>query len=263
MTTPDKIELRVHGRAVRPVLIYLPGLHGDWTLVGGFRRALADRVRFVDMTYPRTLTWSLDDYAAAIEQALSGQGIDHGWLLGESFGSQVLWALASRNHFRADGLILAGGFGRYPVPFAVRCSLRFAGRRSYSVLSRLLPLYERLSRWRYGRSPAALAEVREFVARRTELDAQAARHRLELIAANQPAAAIRQCQVPVHALTGLFDPVVPWWPVQRWLRANCPNLREYKLIWRADHTVLATAPKAAATHILRWMGAMAPIEAQS
>lgn len=39
------IELRIHWPESAPTLIYLPGLHGDWTLVGGFRQALAGRVQ--------------------------------------------------------------------------------------------------------------------------------------------------------------------------------------------------------------------------
>src|SRR6266496_2885705 len=90
---PETLQIRLHGPASLPTLIYLPGLHGDWTLVGSFRQALAGRVRFVEITYPRTLTWSLDDYAAEIEKGLAGNGISSGWLLGESFGSQVLWPI--------------------------------------------------------------------------------------------------------------------------------------------------------------------------
>ncbi len=63
----ETLRLRLHGDDSLPTLIYLPGLHGDWTLVASFRRALAGRVRFVEFTYPRTLTWPLDDYATAIE----------------------------------------------------------------------------------------------------------------------------------------------------------------------------------------------------
>ena len=68
----EELQLRIHGDAALPTLIYLPGLHGDWTLVTSFRLALAGRVRFVEFTYPRTLMWSLEDYARAIEAALAG-----------------------------------------------------------------------------------------------------------------------------------------------------------------------------------------------
>src|SRR5256885_16493717 len=87
----EELQIRVHGSPDLPTLVYLPGLHGDWTLVSSFRTELAERARFVEFTYPRSLTWSLDEYAAAIEDALLANGIDQGWGLGESFGSQVAW----------------------------------------------------------------------------------------------------------------------------------------------------------------------------
>jgi len=96
----EELLVRVHGDASLPTLVYLPGLHGDWTLVTSFRAAVAGRVRFVEFTYPRTVTWSLEDYADAIESALIEHGIDRGWLLGESFGSQPAWRLIARTQER-------------------------------------------------------------------------------------------------------------------------------------------------------------------
>ena len=119
--------MRVHGDASLPTLIYLPGLHGDWTLVGSFRRALGGRVRFVEVTYPRTLTWSLEDYARGVETALAEQGITRGWLLGESFSSQVVWSLVARERFQIEGVILAGGFVRHPMRWGVRLAERLCG----------------------------------------------------------------------------------------------------------------------------------------
>jgi len=43
-----------------------------------------------------SLAWSPDGKLFAIEAALAQKGITSGWLLGESFGSQPLWALAER-----------------------------------------------------------------------------------------------------------------------------------------------------------------------
>src|SRR5437763_6939118 len=121
---PEKVKLRVHGNPSQPTLVYLPGLHGNWTLIGGFRKALAGRVRFVEAWYPSSLKWSLEDYAAGIEAALLEHGITHGWLLGESFGSQVVWPVLARKIFQVEGLILAGGFVRHPVRWAVRFAER-------------------------------------------------------------------------------------------------------------------------------------------
>jgi pimeloyl-ACP methyl ester carboxylesterase len=113
--------------------------------------------------------------------------------------------------------------------------------------------YARLARFRYRHSPETLAGIQEFIDRRTELDRRAAQHRLHLVARNNPSSIARQIQVPVYALTGLFDPVVPWLFVRRWLRRHCPLLREYRIVWRADHNVLGTAPAIAADLVVRWI----------
>src|SRR3984957_9826640 len=131
----EKLQLRIYGEPSQPTLVYLPGLHGDWTLVGSFRRALANRVRFVEVTYPRTLTWSLDDYAANVENALAEKGITRGWLLGESFSSVVVWPMIERKKFQADGLILAGGFVEHSMRWAARLVQRIAGATPLSLVT--------------------------------------------------------------------------------------------------------------------------------
>jgi pimeloyl-ACP methyl ester carboxylesterase len=249
----EKLELRVYGEAALPTLIYLPGLHGDWTLVGGFRLAVSGRVRFVEMTYPRTLTWSLADYAQAIEAALAERGITRGWLLGESFGSQVLWSLVGRGRFPADGVILAGGFIRYPIRWGLRWAERLGGKIPLSVVTRVLFGYAKVARYRFRHSPETAARIHEFIARRTEPDRQAAIHRLRLIAQNDPSGVARDAKMPVYALSGLVDPLVPWFCVRPWLRKHCLNLRDYQIVRGADHNVLGTAPQAAAQQVLRWM----------
>ena len=37
----EELQTRIHGDASLPPLVYLPGLHGDWTLVTSFRLAMA------------------------------------------------------------------------------------------------------------------------------------------------------------------------------------------------------------------------------
>jgi pimeloyl-ACP methyl ester carboxylesterase len=254
----EKLEMRVYGDALLPTLIYLPGLHGDWTLVGSFRHALGGRVRFVEVTYPRTLTWSLEDYAIGIESALAERGIVRGWLLGESFSSQVVWSLVARNRFQIEAVILAGGFVRHPMRWGVRLAERLCGGISLGLLTRILFGYARVARFRYRRSPEVQANIHEFIARRTELDLQAAKHRLHLIGLNDLRSVARQARLPIYALTGVVDPVVPWWWVRPWLKKNCPTLRDYRIIWHADHNVLGTAAEAAAEQVVRWMGEHIP-----
>jgi len=249
----EDIQIRIHGDASLPTLVYLPGLHGDWTLVGRFRQALAGRLRFVEITYPRTLTWTLEDYAAAVEKVLAEHGVQRAWLLGESFSSQVVWPLLSRKQLEIEGIILAGGFVRHPVIWGVRMAERLTGSLSLGLITRILFGYARLVRVRYRGSPELLQNIQEFIDRRTPLDLQAAQHRLHLLARNDPCAIARQTTVPVYAITGLFDPIVPWIWVRRWLRNNCSALREYKVIRSADHNVLGTAAEISANQVVHWI----------
>lgn len=249
----EPLQLRIHGDASLPTLIYLPGLHGDWTLVSGFGHAIGDKLRFVEITYPRTLAWSLDEYAAAVETALTQNGITAGWLLGESFSSQVVWAMLAHGKFVVEGVILAGGFVKYPMHRAIRIAEKITTRISSKLLVRVIFGYARVARYRYRHSPATLASLDEFISRRTELDRRAAQHRLHLIAQNDPRPIALQTRLPVFGLSGFFDPIVPWPRVRRWLRKHCPGLRDYKVIGCADHNVLGTAPEAAAKLVLDWM----------
>src|SRR2546421_2183833 len=194
----EELQTRIHGDASLPTLIYLPGLHGDWTLIGGFRQALAGRARFVEFIYPRTLSWSLEDYAGAIEQELDKNGVANGWLLGESFGSQVVWPIVARGRFRVQGIILAGGFARHPIGWGVRLAESLLGAVPLRLITWILFGYSKLARFRFWRSPETLAGVKDFVARRTELDRQAAVHRLRLIAQNDPCAIAKGASVPVY-----------------------------------------------------------------
>src|ERR1041385_4160570 len=114
----DEVEIRVHNPSVQPTLVYLPGLHGNWKLAGGFRRELGKRVRFIEITYPSTTAWSFEDYARGVESKLAEQGITEGWLLGESFSSQVVWQVLQRNNFKVRGVVFAGGFVRHPFQLA-------------------------------------------------------------------------------------------------------------------------------------------------
>src|ERR1051326_8245893 len=211
----ERVEIRVHFPEAQPTLVYFPGLHGDWTLIGAFREALRGRVRFVEMAYPRTLKWSMEDHAAAVEKALASIGISEAWLLGESFGSQIIWPILQHKRLRAQGVIMAGGFVRHPSIRAVRLAYRIAGAISFALLVRILLGYARMARFRFRHSPETQKSIDDFIARRTPLDQQAAKHRLELLMTFDPCPVARQTSVPIFGISGLFDPVVPWIWVRR------------------------------------------------
>ncbi len=249
----SEVQIRTFAGTGPDTLVYLPGLHGDWTLIGSFRRALQGRVPFAEMTYPRTLTWSLDDYATHVEAALSMQGIRGGWILGESFGSQVAWALAKRTSFKARGVIIAGGFVSHPAKWLVRTGEAVGGNIPLSWITRMLFGYARVARSRFRKSPEVAAGINEFIARRTELDRKAAIHRLRLIFHNDHRNTVCHLALPLYALAGWIDPIVPWILVRQWLKSRCPAFREFRVIPWADHNVLGTAPDAAADIICDWL----------
>jgi pimeloyl-ACP methyl ester carboxylesterase len=257
----EYIQLRVHGDSSLPTLIHLPGLHGDWTLLGPFRAALGGRARFGESTYPRRLDWSLDDYAGAIEAALLQQGITSGWILGESFSSLVAWQFLARQQapertaaFSVTGLILVGGFIRHPWPWAVRFAHSTSRIVSLKLLRHLCKLYGSAARRHYCDCPEVVAELDEFVERRTnDPDRQVITHRYRLISQNDPRLIARHTALPVHQLTGAWDPIVPWWQVGPWLRRHCPGYRASRIIWSGGHNVLLSAPRKSADQIMDWV----------
>jgi pimeloyl-ACP methyl ester carboxylesterase len=251
----EELQVRCHGDPSLPTLVYLPGLHGDWTLVTRFRLCIAGKVRFVEITFPRTLTWSLESYARAVDEVLVVRGIHHGWLLAESFGSQVAWAMIGleRPGFRPQGVVLAGGFVRHPLLWGVRLAVRVGQDIPLVLLVRLLLGYAKLMRNRRRDAPETVASLEEFVARRTELDRRAAVHRLRLILENDLRPIARSTASPVFALTGFWDPVVPWPLALRWFKKNVPGLRGTRVVFSADHNILSTAPAQSAKQVLLWM----------
>lgn len=263
----EELQLRIHGDTSKPVLIYFPGLHGDWTLVTPFRLALGNRVCFVEVTYPRSLTWNIDDYANGIEELLLQRGLNRGWLLGESFGSQIVWPLVEknlpdnavhqtsvrRNSFKVDGVVLAGGFVKHPWKWGPGLLRRIGELTSTNRYQFELKLFARYNNFRHRRSPEALASIQEFVDRRTDLDRQAMRARLQLLEQFDPRQTAHQTQVPVHYLAGLVDPLVPWVLVRWWLMRNCPGYQGGKTFWLADHNVLTASPVHTADLVVRWM----------
>lgn len=253
----SQLQVRVHGTSDKPTLIYLPGLHGDWTLVESFRAALKDRVRFVEFTYPRTLTWSLHDHAEAIFDALNKSGIKEGWILAESFGSILGWAvleLAAQRGVKVHGVILAGGFVQYPIMPLMRLVQHINERVPMWALSAFCRVYARYAKFRHRHAPETFNSVNEFLCRRIEPpDRKAICYRYTLIRQSDARNIALNAGVPIYQLCGFFDPVVPWPFVRAWLKRKCPNCRGWKLIWNADHNVLGTAPQQSAEQVLKWM----------
>ncbi len=165
----------------------------------------------------------------------------------------MLWELVRRAESRWHGLILAGGFVRYPAPPLLGIAEHLCPRVPHRLLHRLLPAYLLYSRLRHSRIPGGLEAAREFIERRTEADQRAVTRRLRLIAEADPRPVASSTRLALHHLYGAIDPIVPWGPVARWLRLHAPTLRASHRIWYSDHTVLASAARESVAQVRQWM----------
>ena len=188
---------------------------------------------------------------------LVARNIHGGWLLAESFSSQVAWKILERadSRFTATGVILAGGFVRHPILAGVHCFHALHRLMPWSLFRLLLWFYKNYAQFRHRDAPETLASIDEFAARRTREDRAAIASRYPLIAAADFRAIARVTRIPVFALSGFFDPIVPWCFVLPSLRRNCPGFRDARVIFKADHNVLGTAPRQAAEQVLAWIAA--------
>ena len=254
----NRLEIRVHGEPDQTTLIYLPGLHGDWTLVSRFRAQAIERYRFVEFTYPRTLCWTLEDYAREVLGALEANDVRSGWLIGESFGSQVMWEILRlvnlKPTFEFQGAVLAGGFVKYPVPGLVAIGIALFSKASTRDVQVFLKLFIAYARFRFRHSHETLVRLDEFISRRTDVDVSAMVHRMRLLNENDPRAIASEVKnVPVYQLSGFWDPIVFQPLVRHWLEIHCPGFRGSHTIFSADHTLLATEPAAAFAQIAHWI----------
>src|SRR5205814_4808393 len=100
-------------------------------------------------------------------------------------GGRVDGVPLSRPRFQVEGLILAGGFVRHPVIWAVRLAGRVSGAIPMWCVKLFCAAYARYARFRHKRAPETFASIAQFVANRTqEADRRAIVHRYTLIADN-------------------------------------------------------------------------------
>jgi pimeloyl-ACP methyl ester carboxylesterase len=260
-----ELQVRIDGDASLPTLIYLPGLHGDWTLLPAFRELTKEKFRLVQFTYPRTISWSLVEYARAVDEEIKKLGVSQAWILAESFSSQVTWTwlkMTQENgtQFRFNGIILAGGFVRYPILLNLRFAQFFMAVAPWFLWKTLFWTYLRYSRFRHRNAAGNANSARAFIDRRTPEDLAAMRARLRLIAGFDARPIATKASCPIFQLAGVIDPIVPPALVNKWLRRNCPAFRGHRIIWPADHNVLGTEPAAALAQIEEWVGATAKAE---
>ena len=133
---------------------------------------------------------------------------------------------------------------------------KMLGGMPLSLITHIMFGYARVTRVRFGGSPEIVAELDEFIQRRTDLDRRAAVHRLRLVAGADYRDVAASYRGPFFCLSGLLDPMVPWILVKPWITRSCPALGKFRVILKADHNVLGTAPVKSAEQVIQWMNMM-------
>ena len=105
---------RVSGDPRAAAVIYLPGVHGDWTAQARARDILSRNFHFVETAYPRIQNWEIDDFAHSLKELLGRLGIRSVHIVGESFGSLVGWQFGIAYPQQVRSFTLVGGFSRPP-----------------------------------------------------------------------------------------------------------------------------------------------------
>ncbi len=241
---PDTLLHRLSGPVDAPVLVYLPGIHGDWTPLNHTRLHLARHFRLVELSYPQRAEWGLADYADAVEARLAELGLGRVHLLGESFSSLVCWELLRRYPGRAQSLTLAGGFCQPPHPRGLRLLALGFGFLPGALWNRGVEAYCMSLAWR--ERPAAGDAEREplFFAARGHRGLRAMRRRLGLIEATDCRSQLAEVTIPVGYIGGGSDPIVPVRreieTLQRALPAACRF--RWRLVDGAPHPILPARP---------------------
>jgi pimeloyl-ACP methyl ester carboxylesterase len=236
-----------------PPILYLPGVHGDWTPQVGARPILSRDFHFLETAYPRIETWSIDDYARALKKLLDDLGIESAHIVGESFGSLVMWQFGVANPERVRSFTLVGGFSRPP---------RFRVAAAAAAALRTLPtqlLESSIDLYVSGKS--AMGEVREsfdsgvYPAVRTPRGRRATANRMSIIQASDFTEQLKEIKFPVRYLGGAKDIVVPVRREIATLLAHLPPHCDFRseLVPGAPHAMIASHPQQTVEHLTRWV----------
>lgn len=236
-----------------PPVVYLPGVHGDWTAQSRVRCLLSDSFHFVETAYPWSETWSIDDFARALKELLDRLGIESAHIVGESFGSLVGWQFGIVCPERIRSFTLVGGFCRAP---------RFAVAAAAAATLRVVPakLFESAVDL-YVAGKSAMGEHREvfelgaYPASRTERGQRATARRMEIIQGSDFRGKLQTVRFPVRYVAGARDIVVPVRREIATLNARLSQRCDFQseLISGAAHMLIASHPGQTASSISKWV----------
>ena len=202
--------VQVSGPIGAPAVVYVPGIHGDWTPLWRIRNVLRRHCRLIEIAYPRTAErWSLDEYTTRLTALIDRLDLSTVHLLAESFGSLVGWTFASRHPERVKSLMVAGGFcsspGRVKVAAADLALRLFPAR----LLDKMVDLYLAYLIKRGFPASAFHRQSEFFPATRTRPGWRSTHNRLKIIRRTDVRSRLGELSIPVLYFGGACDWIVP------------------------------------------------------
>lgn len=245
---------QVSGQEDTPPVVYLPGVHGDWTPLNRARPLLAERLLLIEAAYPRVEHWTLEDFSQSLANLLDVLELQSVHVIGESFGSLVGWEFGLSFAERVRSLILVGGFSQPP---------RYRAAGTVSSALRVLPtlLLEKGIDWyvalktRRGQARTSPGSVPPYPATRTERGKFATARRMAIIQRSDFRQRLRDVRFPVRYIGGGADWVIPVRREIETLERTLPRGCEFKgkVIEGAPHMIIASHPEQTVDQIVSWV----------
>ncbi len=254
----NELIYRASGADTAPPVLYLPGVHGDWTPQAVAGPLLAERFRLVEVAYPKQPEWAIVDHVQAVVALLDRLEIASAHIIAESFGSLVGWELGLEHSSRVRSLMIVGGFCQPPGPPKVLLAKWGLSILPTELFERGVDAYASIKKLRGRLSPSELEGGPPYTAVRSDLGRNATVQRLELISRLDFRHHLHDLQVPVRYIAGELDRIVSVEREIETLREILPAETgfESRVIPGAPHMIIASHPKETAAQLIAWIGAL-------
>ena len=250
----DDLRYRISGEASSPTLLYLPGVHGDWTPQAAAAPILAEHFRLIETAYPKNPAWALSEFVAAVVRLLDRLKIPSTHLAAESFGSLVGQQFALEHPERVQSLTIVGGFTRAPDARMIRLTRLGLERLPTRLFEGGVDVYVALRRNRGALHPTPHQVDLPYDAVRTEAGRRATVRRFEIIGQTDLRPRLHELQLPVRYLGGEHDLIVPTKREIATLEELLPDSAAFEshLIAKGPHMIIASHAEETVKRIVEW-----------
>ncbi len=254
-TAGAELVYRIRGAEGAVPVVYLPGVHGDWTPQAAASQILAGAFRLVEISYPKEPLWRMRDYASAVVSLLDRLEIESAHVVAESFGSLVGWEFGLEHQSRVRSMVIVGGFCQPPGPRKVLLAKWGLSVLPTGLFERGVNAYVAIRKHQGKLEHPEMEVDLPYAAVRSDLGRIATVSRFELICTSDYRHQLHEVSFPVRYIGGDSDLIVP---VKREIRTLGELLSgqvgfQSRLIADAPHMIISSHPVETAGQIADWI----------